>query len=72
VFVNKEYQLDWMVAVGARERGALEPAEARSRGGARSGAQVRDSGMLLQVSAKGGLRSREIARRMRRLRSALA
>jgi hypothetical protein len=69
VFVNKEHQLDWMVAGGAREIGALTPPEARSRGGVRAGAQARDSGRLQEASVLGGQRSREIAERARRRRA---
>ena len=68
VFVNKEHQLEWMVAGGAREIGALEPAEARSRGGARAGADARDSGRLRKASVLGGARSREIGERVRQRR----
>lgn len=69
VFVNKEHQLDWMLAGGAREIGALEPPEARVRGGQIAGRMTADSGKLAEAGKLGGQRAREITEAYRRKRS---
>lgn len=68
VFVNKEHQLDWMAAGGAREIGALQPIEAKQEGGRVAGQLALDSGRLAQASRKGGRRAREIAKHWRTTR----
>jgi hypothetical protein len=40
VFVDREHQLDWMSAGGAREMNARTPLEARRRGGQTQAAQI--------------------------------
>ncbi len=69
VFVNKEHQLTWMAAGGAREIGALEPPEARARGGHVAGTILRDTGQLADAGRKGGQKAKEIAERWRETRS---
>ena len=64
VFVNKEHQLAWMAAGGARELNALLPEAARARGGRRGGAAAVRSGRIIEVSRKGAAAVRAIARRM--------
>ena len=61
VFLNKEHQLAWMHAGGAREMNSLLPDEVRQRGGHTAGSRLASSGRLLEFSKKGGARSREIA-----------
>jgi hypothetical protein len=65
-FVNKEHQLAWMMAGGAREMNALLPDEVRERGGHTSGTQAVASGRLRDAGEKGAARSREIAVAFRR------
>lgn len=65
VFVNKEHQIDWMFAGGAREMGALEPLEGRQRGGSIVGRRLAESGQLQEAGRKGAQRSREIGERVR-------
>jgi hypothetical protein len=65
VFVNKEHQLRWMHAGGAREIGALQPLEAKAEGGKTAGAAAAASGRLKEASRKGAARAREIAERFR-------
>lgn len=65
VFVNKEHQLQWMAAGGAGELNALQPLEAKERGGHTSGARALESGRLADASKKGGAKSREIAEKFR-------
>jgi len=65
VFVDKEHQLRWMIAGGAREIGALEPPEARAKGGTVAGADAAASGRLREASTKGAARAREIAAEFR-------
>ena len=50
VFVNKEHQLAWMVAGGAREMNALLPDEARARGGHVAGTIAFNSGRLKEAA----------------------
>jgi hypothetical protein len=69
VFVNKAHQLEWMLAGGAREIGALEPPEARARGGMVAGRMTADSGKLAAAGKLGGQRAREIAVELRRKRA---
>lgn len=65
VFVDKEHQLTWMHAGGAREIAALQPLEDKQRGGRVAGEQALKSGRLIEAAAKGGARSREIAASVR-------
>jgi len=60
-FVDKEHQLEWMVAGGARELNALLPDEVRQRGGAVAGRAVAQSGQLAEAGRKGAARAAEIA-----------
>ncbi|OLD96326.1 MAG: hypothetical protein AUI36_45865 [Cyanobacteria bacterium 13_1_40CM_2_61_4] len=69
IFVDKEHQLTWMYAGGARELNALLPAEVRARGGHTAGAQAHRSGRLRRAGAKGGKRSQQIARDFRKCHS---
>ena len=70
VFVNKEHQLDWMNKGGARELNALQPLEAKVKGGEIAGQHAASSGRLLDAAQKGGARSREIAETFRAKRGA--
>lgn len=65
VFVDKEHQLTWMSAGGAREIAALQPIEDKQRGGRVAGEQAAKAGRLMEAAAKGGARSREIAEAVR-------
>lgn len=65
VFVNKEHQLAWMHAGGARELNSLLPLEVRQQGGQTVGRRLHDSGQLQEAANKGGARSREIAAEVR-------
>ena len=64
-FVDKEHQLDWMNAGGAREMNALQPLEAKIKGGSVAGQEASASGRLRQASLQGAARSREIAEQYR-------
>lgn len=66
VFVNKDHQLAWMYAGGAREMNALLPDSVRQRGGHTTGVMLRDSGELRRAGLKGAAKSREIAADFRR------
>lgn len=66
VFVDKEHQLRWMNAGGAREMNALLPDDARVLGGHVSGGKAAASGRLQAAADKGGARSREIAQALRK------
>ena len=68
-FVNKEHQLTWMHAGGAREMGALQPVEAKAKGGSIAGRASVTSGRLEEAGRKGAARSREIADQFKRGRS---
>lgn len=68
VFVNKEHQLRWMSNGGARELNALQPLEAKERGGQVAGSQAAANGRLVEASKKGAARAREIAERFRAAR----
>lgn len=68
-FVNKEHQLDWMAAGGARELNALMPAEARQAGGRTAGSAQAASGALAEAGLKGAERAREIAAQWRQRRN---
>ena len=68
-FVDKEHQLEWMLAGGARDLNALLPPEARVRGGLVAGHEAQASGRLAEAGRQGGARSREIAERFRARRS---
>ncbi len=65
-YVNKEHQLEHMVAGRAREIGALQPLEAKQLGGRVAGRQAALSGRLLVAGEKGAARSRDIAARWRK------
>ncbi len=65
VFVNKEHQLAWMVAGGAREIGALQPIEAKRLGGQVAGRAGAESGSLAAAGLKGAKRAHEIAQEFR-------
>jgi hypothetical protein len=65
VFVDKEHQLTWMHAGGAREIAALQPLEDKQRGGRIAGERAARSGRLADAAVKGGARSREIAEELR-------
>lgn len=65
VFVNKEHQLRWMSAGGAAELNAMQPLEAKARGGVTSGKRSAETGTLLEASKKGAERAREIAQKFR-------
>lgn len=71
IFVNKEHQLTWMNAGGAREINALLPREVRVRSGEKMGHIAAESGRLLEAAQKGGAKSREIAERLRAKREAM-
>lgn len=70
VFVNKEHQLIWMAAGGAREIGALQPLEAKQLGGQIAGRIGVQSGALAKAGLLGAERAREIAVEVRRKRQA--
>jgi len=61
VFVNKEHQLAWMAAGGAKLMNDLQPIEAKQLGGRITGQQALESGRLAEAARKGGAKSREIA-----------
>lgn len=64
VFVDKAHQLAWMRAGGARQIGALQPPEARQRGGQVGGQLAADSGRLVAASALGIARIRAVVEGM--------
>jgi hypothetical protein len=65
VYVDKFHQIAHLRAGEARRIGALEPLEARQRGGATAGRAAHESGRLADAARKGGERSREIAAEVR-------
>lgn len=65
-FVNKEHQLNWMSAGGARELNEKMPYEARVRGGEVAGKIAAESGRLPEASKKGAQKAQEIARSLKR------
>jgi hypothetical protein len=69
VFVNKEHQIEWMLAGGAREIGALQPIEAKQLGGQAAGRLATNSGRLAEAGLKGAQRAHEIAVEYKRGRS---
>jgi hypothetical protein len=69
VFVDKEHQLAWMVAGGASQLNALQPLEAKSRGGHTTGSAAARSGRLLDASRKGAEKSKAIAQSFREKQS---
>jgi hypothetical protein len=71
-FVDKEHQLAWMNAGGAREMNALQPLDAKIKGGSVAGREASASGRLREASLQGAARSREIAERYRAQRRAPA
>src|SRR5688500_9778504 len=60
-FVNKEHQLRWMREDGASALNALQPLEAKARGGHTTGTAAVASGRLLEAAKLGGAKAREIA-----------
>ncbi len=66
VFVNKEHQLAWMYAGGARELNALMSDEARVLGGQIAGKHAAEFGRLKDASELGGQRACEIAETCRK------
>jgi hypothetical protein len=64
VFVNKEHQLSWMLQGGASEMNALQPIEAKQRGGHVTGSDAAQNGRLAEAAKKGGAKSREIAEQL--------
>lgn len=68
VFVDKEHQMRWLHAGGAREIGALQPREARVKGGTVAGQEAAASGRLRDASTKGVARTSEIATQFRATR----
>jgi len=65
VFVNKEHQLAWMHDGGAKQLNALQPIEAKVRGGHTAGTDAALSGRLMEAAQKGGAVSHEIAERFK-------
>ena len=61
-FVDKEHQLAWMLAGGARELNALLPSEVRVRGGQTAGNAAKSNGVLAEASKKGADRVRELTK----------
>jgi hypothetical protein len=64
-FVNKVHQLEWMASGGARELNALQPVEAKEKGGAVSGKKAAESGRLDEMRPKAIEAVREITERWR-------
>jgi len=69
VFVDKEHQLVWMHAGGARELNALLPDDMRVRGGKTAGRVSVDSGHLGEARSLSVARTREITEEFRRKRA---
>ena len=69
VFVNKEHQLRWMVAGGASQMNALQPVEAKQRGGHTAGTTLAATGQLAEASKKGAAAVRAITEQFRARRS---
>jgi hypothetical protein len=67
-FVDKEHQLEWMAAGGARELNSWLSTETRRAGGRTAGAAQAASGALAKAGLKGAQRSREIAAQWRQRR----
>jgi hypothetical protein len=65
VFVNKEHQIEWLLNGGAKELNALQPLEAKVKGGEIAGQQAADSGRLAEAAQKGGAKAHDIAVRYR-------
>jgi hypothetical protein len=61
VFVNREYHLDWMYAGGASQMNALQPIEAKIKGGATAGQQAAESGRVNAAWERSAELSREFA-----------
>jgi hypothetical protein len=61
VFVDKEHQLEWMVAGGAKELNALVPIEAKSKGGRTAARNSVQDGRWAQARQLGPKRAMEIA-----------
>jgi hypothetical protein len=56
-FVDKEHQLEWMLAGGGRELNALQPFEAKQRGGKVAGDLGVSTGQLAEKAKAGGRRA---------------
>lgn len=65
-YVDKVHQLAHMRSGEARRMNALQPAEAKRRGGSTRGTQLAGSGQLAEWGRKGAARTRELAGQMRR------
>jgi hypothetical protein len=68
IFVNKEHQLDWMLNGDASKMNALQPLEAKIKGGTVSGTAAAESGRLKEAGELEAQRSREIAQHFREQR----
>lgn len=66
VFVNKEHQLAWLHAGGARELNAMLPDEVRIRGGKTAGRISADTGHLDEVRHLSVARTHEITEQFRK------
>jgi hypothetical protein len=66
VFVNKEHQLAWLNAGGARELNAMLPEEVRVRGGKTAGRISVESGHLHEARPLSVIRVREITAKFRK------
>lgn len=64
VFVDKVHQLQWMRHGGAKQLNALQPIDAKERGGHISGTRAAESGRLAEAAKLGGAKAREIALRI--------
>lgn len=65
VFVNKEHQLEWMAAGGARELNALQPIDAKVQGGQTAGNLLANSGHLDEIRPKALEKVKQITERFR-------
>jgi hypothetical protein len=68
-YVNKEHQIDHLLAGEAARLNEMQPTDAKRRGGATSGAASAESGRLAEAGIKGALAAKRIADRMRNARS---
>ncbi len=64
-FIDKEHQIEWMLAGGGRELNARQSLEAKRSGGQTAGHRAAASGRLAEAGQMGALRSQEIAREVR-------
>jgi hypothetical protein len=65
VFLDKEHQLAWMDAGGAAQLNALQPVEAKKRGGRTAGTDAVLSGRLTEAGLRGAETARVVAARRR-------